>query len=270
MSLPILAFCNDKLLPSRVLPGANDYEAVVARPANDTLAELRRPQRRALGKGDPSNHALVSRLKRRRGKGIHVGKDARHQREPAEDAPFPRVGLVSAAELLAAVRRGASGMGHVKDVQRRLVRGAGQKVPRRRKGEGVDGGGVDAAAQLGQLGAVARRVDADEGARLAGAGEQLAVRAELDGLERRRVRGDDADVAGGELDELDLAGGAAGEGELLVRHAAQAGQVVGRLVYVQQLGRLGKGVDADAALQHDDYSFTAELDAADGAEGGNL
>lgn len=52
-------------------------------------------------------------------------------------------------------------MGHVKDVEGRLVRGAGERGTRGTECQGEDGGGIDTAPELDDLGAVARRVYAD-------------------------------------------------------------------------------------------------------------
>jgi hypothetical protein len=62
--------------------------------------------------------------------------------------------------------------------------------------------------------------------------------------------GDDADVACSYLDQLDVACRPAREGKPLGRQAAQPPGVVGRLVGREQVGWLGKLVDAYAVLQY--------------------
>ena len=67
---------------------------------------------------------------------------------------------------------------------------------------------------------------------------------------------DDTDITSGKLDNLDLPCCAARERKLLVRETAQTEQIVGCLVHMQQFGRFGERVDADAVLEHHDDAFS--------------
>ena len=82
--------------------------------------------------------------------------------------------------------------------------------------------------------------------------------------------GDDTDVVGCGVDYLHLAGGSSGEGDRLLRQAAEAEEVIGSLVCGKEVRRLGERVDADAVLQDDHDAVPGQLDAADGGEGGDL
>lgn len=81
------------------------------------------------------------------------------------------------------------------------------------------------------------------------------------------MRGDDADIARGYLDQLHMPRRPPREGDALGRQATQPPGVVGRLVGRQQVRGLGKPVDAHAVLQHHDDVVSGQLDAPDGGEG---
>lgn len=79
----------------------------------------------------------------------------------------------------------------------------------------------------------------------------------------------DAHVASDKLDDLDVAGSAAREGDLLVRNTDQSSQVVGGLVLAQLLALL-EAVDLDAVLESDNDSARGDPDSSDGCKRADL
>lgn len=79
----------------------------------------------------------------------------------------------------------------------------------------------------------------------------------------------DADIASGELDNLDLARRSAREGNVLLRKADQAAEVVCSLICHQEFSA-SEFIDADAVLQRNDDLAHGEFDGTDGADGVDL
>ncbi|RCI12115.1 hypothetical protein L249_0755 [Ophiocordyceps polyrhachis-furcata BCC 54312] len=180
----VVAVDQNELFPPRVLAGTDDGQAVITDPPDDTLGRSRRSQYGALVEGDATDHGVVAGLEADRSEGVDIGEDTRHEGNLAQNTPFPGVALCARRVVLGV------GVGDVEDVKSRLVGNSGR---------------IDAAAQLGDAGAVGGGVDADEGTGLASASQQLAVGAELDRLEGRRVSRDDTDVARRQVHDLHLA-----------------------------------------------------------------
>lgn len=106
----------------------------------------------------------------------------------------------------------------------------------------VDGRGIGAAAELVQLLAAGHRKDADDGARLAGRGEQRAVVVEAYAAERRAVRLDDVDgLERDGVEDEDVAGRRG--------HVGRLGRRVRGPPGVGVLARLGQRVRDEAVLR---------------------
>lgn len=79
----------------------------------------------------------------------------------------------------------------------------------------------------------------------------------------------DAHVASGKLDDLDMAWSAAREGDLLVRNTDQSSEIVGSLI-LAQLFTLLEAVDLDAVLKGDNDSARGDPDGSNGCKRADL
>lgn len=79
----------------------------------------------------------------------------------------------------------------------------------------------------------------------------------------------DAHVASGKLDNLNVARSAAREGNLLVRNTDQSTEIVGSLI-LAQLFTLLEAVDLDDVLKGDNDSARGDPDGSDGCKRADL
>lgn len=79
----------------------------------------------------------------------------------------------------------------------------------------------------------------------------------------------DAHVASGKLDDLDVARSTAREGDLLVRNTDQSSEIVGSLV-LAQLFTLLEAIDLDAVLKGDNDSARGDPDGSNGCKRADL